>query len=42
MRVDQAGKQRLLAKIDNFSGVTRFDFVEQSNIDNGAGGSRAT
>ena len=42
MRVDQARNQRLLAKIDNFTGVARFDFVEQSNIDNGAGGSRAT
>jgi len=42
MRVDQAGKQRLLAKIDNFTGVAGFDFVELSNIDNGAGGSRAT
>ena len=26
--------QRLLAKIDNFTGVARFDFIEQSNIDN--------
>jgi hypothetical protein len=33
MCIDQAGKQRLLAKIGNFTGVARFDFIEQSNVD---------
>jgi hypothetical protein len=35
-------QERSLAKIDYGPGIARFDFVEFSNIDNGAGGSRAT
>ena len=34
MGIDQAGQQRLLAKIDNFSPVARLDLVEPSNVDN--------
>ena len=33
MRVDQSRQQRLLAKIDRFTGVTRFDLVKFPNID---------
>ena len=33
MRVNQPGEQRLFAKVDDFAGVARFDFVETSSID---------
>jgi len=42
MSVDQPGQERLLAKIDNLPGVARLELIKSSNIDNGAGGSRAT
>src|SRR4029077_7052765 len=31
MRIDQSGQERLLAKINDFTGVARFDFVKFSN-----------
>src|SRR5439155_26691499 len=34
MRVDQSRQQRLLAKIDNFTGVALFDLIKLPNIDN--------
>jgi len=42
MRVDQPGKQRLFTKIENLAGGALVDNVEFSNLDNRAGGSRAT
>ena len=32
MRVDQPGKQRLLAKVNDFTGVARFDLIKFCNI----------
>ena len=34
MRVDQSRQQRLVAKIDRFTGIARFDLIKLSNIDN--------
>ena len=34
MRVDQPRQQRLLAKIDNFTGVAPFDLIKFRDIDN--------
>src|SRR5205823_6337700 len=43
MRVNQTRQESLLAKIDNpLARISRGDFGKFSNIDNGAGGSRAT
>ena len=32
MRVDQSGQQRLLAKVDSFTGVARFDLIKFPDI----------